>query len=172
MVNKLIEASHWSCPLPLADYPTIVMGHGGGGKLGNELVEHLFLPAFRNPALENLGDAALLDLSAGRIALTTDSFVVQPLFFPAAPSASSPSTARSTISPFPAPSPDSSPPASFSKKAFPSPNSPPSSKPWPRPRPRPRCKLSPATPRSWSAATATAVTSTPRASASCAQASR
>jgi hypothetical protein len=37
------------CPLPLADYPTIVMGHGGGGKLGNELVEHLFLPAFRNP---------------------------------------------------------------------------------------------------------------------------
>ena len=40
--------------------PTIVMGHGGGGKLGNELVEHLFLPAFRNPALENLGDAAVL----------------------------------------------------------------------------------------------------------------
>jgi hypothetical protein len=37
-------------------------GHGGGGKLGNELVEHLFLPAFRNPALENLGDAAVLDL--------------------------------------------------------------------------------------------------------------
>ena len=76
------DFSNWSCPLPLADYPTIVMGHGGGGKLGNELVEHLFLPAFRNPALENLGDAALLDLSAGRIALTTDSFVVQPLFFP------------------------------------------------------------------------------------------
>ena len=37
------------------------MGHGGGGKLGNELVEHLFLPAFRNPALENLGDAAVLE---------------------------------------------------------------------------------------------------------------
>ncbi len=53
---------NWSCPLPLADYPTIVMGHGGGGKLGNELVEHLFLPAFRNPELENLGDAAVLDL--------------------------------------------------------------------------------------------------------------
>jgi hydrogenase expression/formation protein HypE len=76
------DFSNWSCPLPLVGYPTIVMGHGGGGKLGNELVEHLFLPAFRNPALENLGDAAVLDLPAGRVAMSTDSFVVQPLFFP------------------------------------------------------------------------------------------
>ncbi len=76
------DFSNWSCPLPLADYPTIVMGHGGGGKLGNELVEHLFLPAFRNPALENLGDAAVLELGGGRLAMSTDSFVVQPLFFP------------------------------------------------------------------------------------------
>lgn len=84
-VSAHLEApdfSKWSCPLPLADYPTIVMGHGGGGKLGNELVEHLFLPAFRNTALENLGDAAVLDLGTGRIAMSTDSFVVQPLFFP------------------------------------------------------------------------------------------
>jgi hydrogenase expression/formation protein HypE len=76
------EFSQWSCPLPLLGYPNIVMGHGGGGKLGNELVEHLFVPAFRNPALENLGDAAMLDLASGRIAMSTDSFVVQPLFFP------------------------------------------------------------------------------------------
>jgi hydrogenase expression/formation protein HypE len=76
------DFSNWSCPLPLVGYPTIVMGHGGGGKLGNELVEHLFLPAFRNPALENLGDAAVLELGGGRIAMSTDSFVVQPLFFP------------------------------------------------------------------------------------------
>lgn len=76
------DFSNWSCPLPLKDYPTIVMGHGGGGKLGNELVEHLFLPAFRNPALENLGDAAVFDLGSGRLAMSTDSFVVQPLFFP------------------------------------------------------------------------------------------
>ncbi len=76
------DFSNWSCPLPLVGYPTIVMGHGGGGKLGNELVEHLFLPAFRNAALENLGDAAVLDLPAGRLAMSTDSFVVQPLFFP------------------------------------------------------------------------------------------
>ncbi len=76
------DFSNWTCPLPLADYPTIVMGHGGGGKLGNELVEHLFLPAFRNPALENLGDAAVFELNSGRLAMSTDSFVVQPLFFP------------------------------------------------------------------------------------------
>jgi len=77
-----IDFSQWSCPLPLADYPTIVMGHGGGGKLGNELVEHLFLPAFRNPALENLGDAAVLEMTGDRLAMSTDSFVVQPMFFP------------------------------------------------------------------------------------------
>jgi len=76
------DFSNWSCPLPLADYPTIVMAHGGGGKLGSELVEHLFLPAFRNPALENLGDAAVFEAAGARLALSTDSFVVQPLFFP------------------------------------------------------------------------------------------
>jgi hydrogenase expression/formation protein HypE len=78
------DFSNWSCPLPLKDYPTIVMGHGGGGKLGSELVEHLFLPAFRNEALENLGDAAVLELGTGpaRLAMSSDSFVVQPLFFP------------------------------------------------------------------------------------------
>ena len=78
----LPDFANWSCPLPLRDYPTIVMGHGGGGKLGNELVEHLFLSAFRNPALEDLGDAALIDAGSGRLAMSTDSFVVQPLFFP------------------------------------------------------------------------------------------
>jgi len=76
------DFSNWSCPLPLKDYPAIVMGHGGGGKLGNELVEHLFVPAFRNQMLENLGDAAIFHLNGARLAMSTDSFVVQPLFFP------------------------------------------------------------------------------------------
>ena len=80
--NGAPDFSNWTCPLPLVGYPTIVMGHGGGGKLGNELVEHLFLPAFRNPELENLGDAAVFELGSGRLAMSTDSFVVQPLFFP------------------------------------------------------------------------------------------
>ena len=72
----------WSCPLPLRDYPTIVMGHGGGGQLTNELIEHIFVPAFRNTALECLGDSAVLPPPSGRLAFSTDSYVVQPLFFP------------------------------------------------------------------------------------------
>lgn len=58
------------------------MGHGGGGKLSSELVEHLFLPAFRNDALANLGDASIVSVSGGQLAFSTDSFVVRPLFFP------------------------------------------------------------------------------------------
>ena len=76
------DFSNWSCPLPLRDYPSIVIGHGGGGKLSAELVEHLFLPAFRNEALAGLGDASVLSAMPGRLAFSTDSFVVRPLFFP------------------------------------------------------------------------------------------
>ena len=72
----------WSCPLPLRDYPHVVMGHGGGGKLTAELIEHLFASAFRNPTLEAFGDAAVVPPLAGRLALTTDSYVVRPLVFP------------------------------------------------------------------------------------------
>ncbi|MDX2151468.1 MAG: hydrogenase expression/formation protein HypE [Bryobacteraceae bacterium] len=74
--------SDWSCPLPLRDYPRIVLAHGGGGLLSSDLIQHLFLPAFRNPHLETLADSAVLALPPGRIALSTDSFVVRPLFFP------------------------------------------------------------------------------------------
>lgn len=76
------DFSNWSCPLPLRDYPTIVMGHGGGGKLSAELIEHLFVPAFHNDALASLGDASIVTLEGGRLAFSTDSFVVRPLFFP------------------------------------------------------------------------------------------
>ena len=72
----------WSCPAPLRDQPNIVMGHGGGGKLSAELVEHLFLPAFSNEHLRGLGDAAVIELPPGRIAMSTDSFVVRPRIFP------------------------------------------------------------------------------------------
>lgn len=76
----------WTCPLPLRDYPRVVLGHGGGGKLSNELVENLFLPAFHNEMLDKLSDSAQLDIAefvknGERLAFSTDSFVVQPLFF-------------------------------------------------------------------------------------------
>lgn len=82
-----LNFANWTCPLPLRDYPKIVLGHGGGGKLSNELIENLFLPAFSNETLEKLGDAATLDLNGilqngARLAYSTDSFVVNPLFFP------------------------------------------------------------------------------------------
>lgn len=72
----------WNCPIPLRDHPTIVMGHGGGGKLSAELVEHLFLPAFGNSTLHQLGDSAQIAFNGARLAFSTDSFVVRPLFFP------------------------------------------------------------------------------------------
>ena len=70
------------CPLPLPNRERIVMGHGGGGRLSAELVEQIFLPAFANPHLEALGDAAVLPRASGRLAFSTDCFVVRPLFFP------------------------------------------------------------------------------------------
>jgi hydrogenase expression/formation protein HypE len=73
---------NWTCPLPLRDYPNIILAHGGGGKLSSELVEHLFLPAFDNPLLGKLGDSSVLSVPPGRLAYSTDSFVVRPLFFP------------------------------------------------------------------------------------------
>lgn len=66
----------------MRDYPTVILGHGGGGALSKDLVDHLFVPAFRNRELEALGDAAVLTVPAGRLAFSTDSFVVHPLFFP------------------------------------------------------------------------------------------
>jgi hydrogenase expression/formation protein HypE len=60
----------------------ITMSHGAGGKATHTLIEAVFLDAFRNPLLEPLEDAATLAVAGGRIALTTDSYVVSPLFFP------------------------------------------------------------------------------------------
>ncbi len=71
-----------SCPLPLTQHKTIVMGHGSGGRLTAQLVRDLFLPAFDNPALRKLDDQAVLQAGGARIAFTTDSYVVTPLFFP------------------------------------------------------------------------------------------
>ncbi|MCC9308911.1 hydrogenase expression/formation protein HypE [Kitasatospora sp. RB6PN24] len=58
------------------------MGHGGGGVMSAELVDHVFAPAFGGPLLAGLGDSAVLELGGARLAFSTDSFVVRPLFFP------------------------------------------------------------------------------------------
>lgn len=78
----------WSCPLPLRDHDRVVIGHGGGGRLSAELIEHLFLPAFAAGAAhasdEQLDAAVIAEsLAPGeRLAFSTDSYVVRPLFFP------------------------------------------------------------------------------------------
>jgi len=71
-----------SCPLPIEDYPSIQLAHGGGGRLSKMLVDKLFVPAFDNEALSRLHDGALLDVGASTIAFSTDSFVIHPLDFP------------------------------------------------------------------------------------------
>ena len=77
-----------ACPVPQSRYDQIVLGHGGGGLLTAELIQRFFLPAFGNDVLSALEDQATLRLGgdhgvkAPRIAFTTDSFVVRPLFFP------------------------------------------------------------------------------------------
>ena len=76
-----IDPSDWVCPLPLRETKRIVLGHGGGGILSEELIENLFLPAFGSAAAP-ARDSAVLEPIGGRIALTTDSYVVNPLFFP------------------------------------------------------------------------------------------
>src|SRR5512136_3740 len=91
--NPPLDFQGWTCPLPLRDYPTIVMGHGSGGKLMADLIEHLFAPQFSNEYLSQMGDATALnfqwqisnsqlaiDNCKLKIAFTTDSFVVRPLF--------------------------------------------------------------------------------------------
>jgi hydrogenase expression/formation protein HypE len=71
-----------SCPAPVGRYEQIVLGHGSGGRLTQDLVSRVFLPAFSNPVLDALEDQATVEIAKTRIAFTTDSFVVRPLFFP------------------------------------------------------------------------------------------
>jgi hydrogenase expression/formation protein HypE len=79
--NLSTEAPGFACPLPLPAGDRILLGHGSGGKLSAELVKQIFLPALGNPVLNRLEDQAIVHLKDSRLAITTDSFVVKPLFF-------------------------------------------------------------------------------------------
>lgn len=80
--QKAIISQGFSCPLPIMDYDTIQLAHGAGGKLSGDLIEKVFMPCFGNETLEKLEDQATLAPMKGRLAFTTDSFVVHPIFFP------------------------------------------------------------------------------------------
>jgi len=71
-----------SCPLPITDYKEIVLAHGSGGKLSHQLISKLVLPQFTNELLAPLHDGAIFSLGKERLAFSTDSYVVSPIFFP------------------------------------------------------------------------------------------
>lgn len=72
----------FSCPFPIQNYPNVLMAHGGGGKLMHQLIGKMVVPAFRNPLLESQHDSSVFTLGQQRVAFTTDSYVVRPMFFP------------------------------------------------------------------------------------------
>jgi hydrogenase expression/formation protein HypE len=71
-----------SCPLPLTHYPQVLLAHGGGGRLMQQLIETIFVATFDNPLLAQRHDGAVFEAAGARLAFTTDSYVVRPLFFP------------------------------------------------------------------------------------------
>ena len=71
-----------SCPIPISEYPEITLAHGGGGRLMHHLIGRMFAPSFSNPLLDQGHDSAVLTVNGSRLAFTTDSFVVRPIFFP------------------------------------------------------------------------------------------
>jgi hydrogenase expression/formation protein HypE len=71
----------FACPLPILDVETVLLGHGGGGKLSADLFRNVILPAFSNSFLDKMDDQATLEIGGVRLAFTTDSFVVKPIFF-------------------------------------------------------------------------------------------
>ena len=81
MSNQLNTVSAFACPVPLPAGDNVLLGHGSGGRLSADLLQKLFLPAFDNPILSRLDDQAVVTVNDSRLAFTTDSFVVKPLFF-------------------------------------------------------------------------------------------
>ena len=71
-----------TCPFPIQQYPHVLLAHGGGGKLMQQLIERMFTQAFGPKPASGLHDSTVLNLPSSKIAFTTDSFVVHPLFFP------------------------------------------------------------------------------------------
>ncbi len=80
--GEIIYIESALCPVPIRDRGHVILGHGSGGKLSQDLIGGLFLPPFDNPALRAGNDAGVVDPGPGRLAVSTDSHVVWPLFFP------------------------------------------------------------------------------------------
>ena len=71
-----------ACPIPISDYPQVLLAHGGGGRLSQQLIQKMIVPQFQNELLEPLHDGAVFTQNGVRFAFSTDSYVVNPIFFP------------------------------------------------------------------------------------------
>ena len=71
-----------ACPLPISNYNKVLLAHGGGGNLSHQLIQKMFLSQFSNSFLDEEHDGAVIHVKEGRIAFSTDSYVVHPVFFP------------------------------------------------------------------------------------------
>ena len=72
----------FTCPLPLTEYKNVLLAHGGGGKLSHQMIEKIFISQFKNDLLDPLHDGAMFTLGSTRCAYSTDSYVINPIFFP------------------------------------------------------------------------------------------
>ena len=79
---KLDLSGGFACPIPRSEYSNILLAHGSGGKLTHQLIEKMFLSQFKNELLEPLHDGAVFTIGGQKFAFTTDSYVVNPIFFP------------------------------------------------------------------------------------------
>ena len=79
---KVDFTAGFSCPIPLMDYPAVLLAHGGGGTLSRQLIRSMFFSQFNNPILNQEHDGAVISLGGTQLAFSTDSYVVHPVFFP------------------------------------------------------------------------------------------
>jgi hydrogenase expression/formation protein HypE len=77
-----LSAMPGACPVPISDHKEIVLAHGSGGKLSQQLIQKMVLPHFNNEVLNPLHDGAMFSVNGVKLAFSTDSFVVNPIFFP------------------------------------------------------------------------------------------
>ncbi len=80
--NKNGQEFALTCPIPISEYDTITIAHGGGGTLMHQLIQKMFLSQFDNPYINLQHDGAILEFENKKIAFSTDTYVVQPIFFP------------------------------------------------------------------------------------------
>jgi hydrogenase expression/formation protein HypE len=81
-MSESINPEDINCPRPISDHRTVQLGHGSGGALSHDLIGKLFVSVFNNRILDKQDDHALLDINGQKLAFSTDSYVIDPIFFP------------------------------------------------------------------------------------------